>query len=102
MSETPLRAEAPLLPPSPLQRQIAQLALDLAAQLEAKAGQAPRGRILADCEALLLEDGRQFLRDSLTATLQPQAAEHEKKGGRREPVLADRHAAPRAPAHAPS
>ena len=38
--------EAPLLPKSPLQRQIAQMALDLASKLEEKAGQAPRGRVL--------------------------------------------------------
>lgn len=74
--------EAPLLPQSPLQRQIAQLALELATKLEAKAAQAPRGQILADCEALLLEDGRQFLRDSLTATLHQQTADREKKGSR--------------------
>lgn len=94
--------EAPLLPQTPLQRQIAQLALALAAKLEAQAAHAPRGQILAECEALLLEDGRQFLRDSLTATLHQQAADCEKKGAPRAPVLADRHVATRAPLGVPS
>jgi hypothetical protein len=89
--------DAPLMPHSPLQRQIVQMALDLAAQLEAKAGQAPRGQILADCEALLLDQGRQFLRDSLAATLQQQIEDAEKKGGPPGPVLVDRPAATRAP-----
>jgi hypothetical protein len=88
--------EAPLLPQSPLQLQIAQMALDFAAKLEAKAKRAPWGQILADCEALLLDDGRQFLRDSLAATLQVQIDEGEKKGDPRGPVLADRPAATRA------
>ncbi len=89
--------ESPLLPQSPLQRQIAQLALDLAAKLEANATHAPRGQILAQCEALLLTDGRQFLRDSLTATLQQQIAEGEKKGAARGPVRVARPAATREP-----
>jgi hypothetical protein len=82
-------AESPLTPGSPLQRQIAQMALDLAAKLEERAQQAPRGAVLDACEALLLDHGRQFLRDSLAATLQQQIDESEKKGGRRAPVLAD-------------
>jgi hypothetical protein len=89
--------EAPLLPQSPLQRQIAQMALDLAAQLEAKARQAPLGCILDACESLLLDQGRQFLRDSLAATLQQQIDEAEKRGGPRAAVLADTPAATRAP-----
>jgi hypothetical protein len=72
--------EAPLLPGSPLQRQIAQMALELAAQLEEKARQAPRGCVLDVCESLLLDRGRQFLRDSLAATLQQQIDDSEKKG----------------------
>ena len=72
--------EAPLVPGSPLQRQIAQLALELAAQLEQTAQHAPLGGIVAACEALLLDQGRQFLRDSLAATLQQQIDEAEKRG----------------------
>jgi len=76
--------EAPLMPGSSFQRQIAQMALDLAAQLEATAQQAPLGGVLDACEALLLQDGRQFLRDSLAATLQHQIEDAEKKGSRAE------------------
>jgi hypothetical protein len=81
--------EAPLQPQTPLQHQIAQMALDLAAKLEAKAGQARAGQVLADCEALLLGDGRQFLRDTLAAALQQQAQQEEKKGAPPGPVPAD-------------
>lgn len=94
--------EAPLQPQSPLQRQIAQMALDLAAKLEQEAQQAPPGSILDACESLLLHQGRQFLRDSLAAALQHQAAEAEKKGALPAPVLADRPAATRARAPASS
>ena len=94
--------EAPLLPISPLQRQIAQMALDLAAKLEEQAQQAPRGAVLDACEALLLDQGRQFLRDSLAATLQQQVDQSEKKGGPLAPVPADRLAATRAQAPASS
>lgn len=82
-------SETPLQPRSPLQRQIAQMALDLAAKLEEHAQRAPRGGALDACEALLLDQGRQFLRDSLAATLQQQIDESEKKGGPPAPVLAD-------------
>jgi hypothetical protein len=88
--------EAPLVPGSPLQRQIAQMAIDLAANLETTARQAPRGQTLAACEALLLDNGRQFLRDSLAATLQEQIEDGQKKGVPRVPVLADRPAATKA------
>lgn len=80
--------EAPLLPRSPLQRRIAQMALDLAANLEQQAAQAPLGGVLDACEALLLDQGRQFLRDSLSATLQQQADQACKKGGLRGPARA--------------
>jgi hypothetical protein len=84
-------------PESPLQRQIVQLAQVLAAKVEAQAQQAPRGRVLADLEGLLLADGRQFLRDALAAALQQQADEADKKGGFPEPVPVDRYAATKAP-----
>lgn len=89
--------EAPLQPESPLQRQIVAFALQLAAKLEARAAQARPGQILAECEALLLDDGRQFLRDSLATTLQHHAHEGEKKGAPTEPVLVDTPAGTRAP-----
>jgi hypothetical protein len=90
--------ETPLLPQSPLQQQIVQMALELAIKLEAQANQAAFGKTLADCEALLLDHGRQFLRDSLAATLQQQIQQAEKKGAPRATVLADTTAATRASA----
>ena len=88
--------EAPLQPQSPLQRLLALQALELAAKLEATAAQATRGETLADGEALLLQDGRQFLRDCLAATLQQQVQDDEKKGAPPEPVRVDTCAATRA------
>jgi hypothetical protein len=74
------------------------MALELAIKLEAQANQAAFGKTLADCEALLLDHGRQFLRDSLAATLQQQIQQAEKKGAPRATVLADTTAATRASA----
>jgi hypothetical protein len=85
---------------TPLERQIVQLARALAAKVEARARQAPRGCVLAECEALLLEDGRQFLRDALAATLQQQADDADKKGAPRGRVPADTPAATRGPRRA--
>jgi hypothetical protein len=72
------------------------MAQELAARLEEQAQQAPPGSLLDACESLLLDKGRQFLRDSLTATLQHQITETEKKGAPLEPVLVDTPAATRA------
>jgi hypothetical protein len=94
--------ETPLLPQTPLQRPIAQMALDLAASLEEKAQQAPLGGILDACESLLLDRGRQFLRDALASTLQQQIDQSEKKGAPLAPVLVDRPAATRGLAPVPS
>lgn len=89
-------------PNSPLQRQITQMALDLAVKLEETAGQAPVGGVLAACEALLFDQGRQMLRDSLAATLQHHAKNAEKKGALPAPARADMPAVTRGPAHASS
>lgn len=91
-------AEPSQLPQSPLQRQIVQMALDLATQLEQTAERAPLGSTLDACEGFLLGRGRQFLRDSLAATLQHQADLAEKKGAPPAPVPADASAATRGPA----
>jgi hypothetical protein len=87
---------------TPLQRQVVRMALILASQLEAAAEQALPGQTLADCEQLMLEQGRQFLRDSLAATLQQQIDHAEKKGGPPASVLADTLAATREPRRASS
>lgn len=92
--------EAPILPQSPLQQQIVQMALNLAGQLEAHAQQAPLGSVLDACESFLLDSGRQFLRDSLAATLQNHIEGAEKKGAPLAPAHADRAVATREPARA--
>jgi len=94
--------EATQQPQSALQLHIAQMAAELATQLEEQAQQAPLGSVLDACEAVLLGQGRQFLRDCLAATLQQQADEAEKKGAPPASVLADRHPGTRAPAAASS
>ena len=85
-----------------LERQIAQMAAKLAGELQERARQAPVGGVLKACEAVLLGQGRQFLRDCLAATLQEQADQAEKKGAPRVAVLAARPAATRGPAAASS
>jgi hypothetical protein len=84
-------------PHSPLQQQIAQMALELAARLEAEVQKTAPGQLLKACETLLLDRGRQFLRDTLAATLQQQVAGAEKKGRPPVPVLADTPAATKVP-----
>jgi len=95
-------SEATQQPQSALQRQIAQMAAELAAHLEQQARQAPLGTVLDACEDLLLGRGRQFLRDCLAATLQQQADEAEKRGPRPHLYLRPRlpqqgHRLPRVP-----
>lgn len=75
-------------PQTKLQQQILQMAQELAANLEHAADNAPTGSVLDACESLLLDQGRQFLRDSLAATLQNQADNLQKKGAPPVPVLA--------------
>jgi len=65
---------------TPLQRTIVERALVLAQDLEATAGSAPTGQIIDRCEALLLGDGRDFLRRALEDTLQARIDALEKKG----------------------
>ena len=90
-------AEATQQAQSALERQIAQMAAQLAGKLQEQARQAPVGGVLKACEAVLLGEGRQFLRDCLAATLQEQADEAEKKGAPRVAALAARPAATRGP-----
>jgi hypothetical protein len=89
--------EAAKRPQSPLQQQILLMAQELATQLELTAQQAPPGSILDACESLLLDRGRQFLRDSLAATLQQQVDDSEKKGAQPAPVPVATPAATRDP-----
>jgi hypothetical protein len=91
----------PVVPHSDFQRQVVEQALALAVELERAAGAAPHGRLLDCCELLVLDQGRQFLRDALAGALQQQILQGEKKGPPPAPVLADRPAGTRAPTAGP-
>lgn len=82
--------EQPIIPETPLQRVILEQALALARQLEEAAAAAPAGQLLDRCELATLEQGKQFLRDALTAAVQQRITEGEKKGLPHAPVPADR------------
>ena len=85
-----------IIPQSDFQAVVVEQALAYAQQLEQAAGTAPPGHILDSCECVVLDKGRQFLRDTLAAALQQQIHEGEKKGLPHAPVLADRPAATKA------
>ena len=82
---------------SPLQRLILEQALVLAQELERTAQAAPDGEVLRRSEQLLLDRGREFLRQSLEATMHAQAEAVEKKGRWRGPVRADSLAGTKGP-----
>jgi hypothetical protein len=58
-------------------------------QMRQVAATAPAGTVLAACEQVALSDGRQLLRNTLSAAVQSRAdAAEEKKMGRRGPARA--------------
>jgi hypothetical protein len=65
---------------TPLQALLLEQALLLAQQLEATAGAAPDGLVLARVEALAVPAARELARQAVQATLQAQAQAAEKKG----------------------
>ena len=79
-------SQLPLQPTTPLQRLILEQALAFAQQLEAASQGAASGHVLEACETACLHQGRDFLRQALTLTLQQQADGAEKKA--RRPALA--------------
>jgi hypothetical protein len=81
----------PVVVQSDFQRQLVERALALAQELERTAASAPHGNLLDCCELLLLDQGRQLLRDALTGALQQQIAVAEKRGLPPAPVPADSH-----------
>jgi hypothetical protein len=85
------------IPQSELQSLLVERALALAVELEKTAASAPLGETLDRCESLLLDQGRQLLRDALTGVLQQQIHQGEKKGLPLASVLADRNAGTKAP-----
>jgi hypothetical protein len=75
---------APMLPSNldsltPLQRLIVEQAFVMAMELESAADSAPDGQVIDRCEAVLLGNGRDFLRRALESTLQSRAESLEKK-----------------------
>jgi len=82
---------------TPLEKLLVEKALAYAQELQRTANAAPDGEVLARCEALVLAQGREFLRESLQATLQQQANDVQQKGGRPAPVHAARRTGTRAP-----
>jgi len=60
----------------------------LAQELEHTCNQAPDGQVLDRAESVILQQGREFLRMALQASLQQQAQDAEKKSPRPERVLA--------------
>jgi hypothetical protein len=98
----PAMSHLPVVPQSDFQRQLVERALALAVELERAAASAPHGSLLDRCEALLLDQGRQLLRDALTGALQQQIAQAEKRGPQPAPVPADRTADTKAPTRATS
>lgn len=69
------------VPETDFQRLVVEQALALAREVESTAGTAPHGKVLHQCEGLLLTRGREFLLQTLQAITQHTADEAVKKGG---------------------
>ena len=72
--------DATLSAQTPLQRLVVEKALILARELEVKAMSAAAGTVVDACEEVVMGLGRQFLLDSLGASLQARADAAQKKG----------------------
>jgi hypothetical protein len=92
----------PVVPQSDLQRLLVERALALAQELERATASAPHGSLLDRCELLLLDQGRQLLRDALAGALQQQIAQVEKRGRPPAPAPADGPDDTKAPTRATS
>jgi hypothetical protein len=68
-----------LIAETALQRLMMEKAQALAKELESASSSAPHGGVLDACESAVMYLGRQFLRDSLAASLQTHADEVQKK-----------------------
>ncbi|MEN6405555.1 MAG: hypothetical protein ABFC77_03695 [Thermoguttaceae bacterium] len=73
---------------NPVEALIVEQALAMYREMERTATAAPDGQVLAQVEQLAVTRGREFTRKSLEAVLNQQAEEVEKKGRRRDNVLA--------------
>ena len=70
------------------QRLVVEQALALAREIESTATAAPQGKVLHQCEGLLLTRGREFLLQTLQAITQHTADEAVKKRGLPAPATA--------------
>lgn len=87
---------------TPFQHLIVEQALAYAQQMEKTSNEAADGKVLDLCETLTLTKGRQLLRDILTAAMQQQADQVEKKGHRPASASVDTLAATKVVRHEPS
>lgn len=95
-------AQSTIVAETPLQLLILEQALAYAQQMERTADTAADGKVLDVCETLTLTQGRDFLRSVLSAAVQQQAEQVEKKGRRPGRANAGTSAATKANHHAPS
>jgi hypothetical protein len=68
---------------SPEERLVAEQAVLNKRELDKACDAAPDGKVLAACEALAMQQGREFIRRNIEASLQRQAQDAEKKSRRR-------------------
>ena len=71
---------------TPFENLVVEQALAFAREMEATANGAADGKVLDQCELLVLSKGRELLRSILTGAAEQQADAVEKKGGPAVPV----------------
>jgi hypothetical protein len=81
---------------TPFESLVVEQALAFAREMENTANGAADGKVLDQCELLVLSKGRELLRTILTGAAQQQADTIEKKGGPAVPVNVVRRAATKA------
>jgi hypothetical protein len=87
---------------TPFESLVLEQALAFAREMEATANGAADGKVLDQCELLVLSKGRELLRAILTGAAQQQADALEKKGGPPAPVNVVRRAGTKAAHREPS
>lgn len=87
---------------TPFESLVVEQALAFAREMEATANGAADGKVLDQCELLVLSKGRELLRAILAGAAQQQADAVEKKGGPAGPVNAARRAGTKAARREPS
>lgn len=87
---------------TPFESLVVEQALAFAREMEATANDAADGKVLDQCELLVLSKGRELLRAILTGAAQQQADTLEKKGAPAAPVNVARRAGTKAARREPS